>query len=142
MKWRQDTMVLTTLYNHPGFGHATRVSAIVEAILDVHPNFEVFIVSTAPAHVFNCLSRGAAYRYAEIDPVISQPVAYSVDRKRSFEVLRDFLDSRDQKLQEEFQWLRESHIDCVISDAVFLAWYAGLFENASTPTESVVILYL
>lgn len=95
---------------------------MISAILDVAPATEVCIVSTAPAHVFDCLSKGATYRYAEVDPVISQPVAYSVDRRRSLEVLRGFLDLRGQKLAEEIEWLTSSRIDCVISDAVFLAW--------------------
>lgn len=106
----------------PGFGHATRVSAVISAILDVAPATEVCIVSTAPAHVFNCLAKGATYRYAEVDPVISQPVAYSVDRRRSLEVLREFLKLRDDKLAEEIEWLNQRGVDCVVSDAVFLAW--------------------
>lgn len=127
-----------------GFGHATRVSAIVEAILDVNPaigastyqyrsdcnsflpaRVDICIVSTAPSYVFNCLSKGASYRYSQVDPVIVQPVAYAVDRRQSLEVLRDFLDDRVEKLHEEALWLRESNVDCVLSDAVFLAWYVA-----------------
>lgn len=61
-----------------------------------------------------------------MDPVIVQPVAYAVDRRHSLEVLRDFLYDRTEKLQEEALWLRDSNVDCVLSDAVFLAWYASL----------------
>lgn len=108
-----------------GFGHATRVSAIVEAILDlkIQTSIEITIVSTAPSYVFNCLAKGARYRYAEIDPVIAQPVAYAVDRRKSLEVLSGFLAHRDSKLMEEALWISESKINCVLSDAVFLAWY-------------------
>lgn len=112
-----------------GFGHATRVSAIVEAILDLNTSIEICIVSTAPSYVFNCLSKGAEYRYAEVDPVIVQPVAYAVDRKQSLEVLRGFLADRDSKLLEEASWLHQSRMDCVLSDAVFLAWYA-IFQTS------------
>lgn len=105
-----------------GFGHATRVSAIVEAVLELNASIEITIVSTAPSYVFNCLSKGAEYRHAEVDPVIVQPVAYAVDRRESLAVLRDFLNHREQKLQEEVEWLVKNGIDCVLSDAVFLAW--------------------
>ena len=50
----------------------------------------------------------------------------SVDRKRSLEVLRDFIGNRDQKLAEEATWMRDERIDCVLSDAVFLAWCVTL----------------
>lgn len=147
-------MVLRIAYyvSGHGYGHATRVSAFTSHLLTLqdsvlHP-VRVYIVSTAPSHVFaGCIALGAEYRYSEVDPVISQPVAYryefrrrafaseammatepnrhwySVDRKQSLEVMRTFLDQRDWKLAEEVEWLQQSAIDCVLSDAVFLAWY-------------------
>jgi hypothetical protein len=96
---------------------------VTEALLSLDSSIEVCIVSTAPSHVFNCLRKGATYRYAEVDPVIVQPVAYAVDRKQSLKVLSDFLATREQKLAEEAQWLVNTNISCVLSDAVFLAWY-------------------
>jgi len=96
---------------------------VTEALLEFDSSIEVCIVSTAPSHVFNCLRKGATYRYAEVDPVIVQPVAYAVDRRQSLKVLNDFLAMREQKLAGEAQWLMDNHINCVLSDAVFLAWY-------------------
>jgi hypothetical protein len=46
----------------------------------------------------------------------------SVDRRKSVEVLRGFLSERSTKISEEVAWLRQAEIDCVLSDAVFLAW--------------------
>lgn len=63
-----------------GYGHATRVTAVSCHLLTLkNPErlVDITIVSTAPAHVFTeCLAIGANYRYAEVDPVISQPIAY------------------------------------------------------------------
>lgn len=98
---------------------------MTEALLEFDSSIEICIVSTAPAHVFNCLRKGATYRYAGVDPVIVQPVAYAVDRRQSLKVLRDFLAMREQKLAEETQWLIDANISCVLSDAVFLAWYVS-----------------
>jgi hypothetical protein len=53
--------------------------------------------------------------------------SYYVDRRKSVDDLRDFLDTKDQKVEEEAKWLKENHIDCVLSDAAFLAWY-GYFS--------------
>lgn len=59
-----------------GYGHATRVSAFASALLSLDPTPVIHIVSSAPKHIFSqCLKVGAIYRYAEIDPVIVQPLA-------------------------------------------------------------------
>ncbi|KAF8339585.1 uncharacterized protein EI90DRAFT_2966730 [Cantharellus anzutake] len=108
-----------------GYGHATRVTAVSCHLLTLKDRdrpVDITIVSTAPAQVFTgCLALGANYRYAEVDPVISQPVAYSVDRRKSLEVLRNFLIRREEKLAEEVKWIKEQGIECILSDAVFLA---------------------
>lgn len=60
----------------PGYGHATRVSALTRHLLSLNEELTVHIVSSAPKHVFaDCIVEGAIYRYAEIDPVVVQPLA-------------------------------------------------------------------
>lgn len=39
------------------------------------------------------------------------------------DVLRSFLNKKDKKVLEEYQWLRDIGADCVLSDAAFLGWY-------------------
>lgn len=68
--------ILTELGSSSGYGHATRVSAFATALLSLDEKPEIHVVSSAPTHVFSeCISHGAHYRYAEVDPVISQPLA-------------------------------------------------------------------
>ncbi|TDL16548.1 hypothetical protein BD410DRAFT_617002 [Rickenella mellea] len=113
-----------------GYGHATRVSAFASHLLSISPKPVIYIVSSAPKRVFSdCIDRGAKYRFAEIDPVIVQPLAYFVDRERSVDVLREFLCTKNQKIDEEVHWLREASIDCVLSDAAFLACIAAKVAN-------------
>ncbi|KZT40036.1 hypothetical protein SISSUDRAFT_983935 [Sistotremastrum suecicum HHB10207 ss-3] len=115
-----------------GFGHATRVSAFACRLLSIQ-GVEVFIVSSAPARVLSqCLDQGAHLRQADIDPVIVQPLAYRVDRRKSTEVLARFLSRKDDKLLVEVDWLRRERIDCVLSDAAFLACSAA--RAASLPS--------
>lgn len=59
-----------------GYGHATRVSAVASHLRQAQDSLAVHIVSSAPKHVFEqAISHGSSYRYAEIDPVIVQPLA-------------------------------------------------------------------
>lgn len=48
--------------------------------------------------------------------------SYRVDRQKSVDVLKAFLDKKDTKLKEEQAWLVEAKVDCVLSDAAFLGW--------------------
>ncbi|KAG9126580.1 hypothetical protein FRC07_002920 [Ceratobasidium sp. 392] len=111
-----------------GYGHATRVSAFTKQLLELGDRFEVHIVSSAPSHIFSdCLkaSEHCHYRFAEIDPVVVQPLAYRVDRDKSVEVLQRFLRQRDAKIAQELEWLRKTRVTCVLSDSAFLACAAA-----------------
>ncbi|EKM58428.1 uncharacterized protein PHACADRAFT_117373, partial [Phanerochaete carnosa HHB-10118-sp] len=109
-----------------GYGHATRVSAFASHLLRLTPQPVVHIVSSAPKHVFaDSIALGALYRNADIDPVIVQPLAYRVDRVKSIEVLKDFLEKTPQKIKNEANWLRVVGADCVLSDAAFLGCAAA-----------------
>lgn len=112
-----------------GYGHATRVSAFACHLLslsDAERPVVVHIVSSAPQHVFaQSIALGAKYRYAQIDPVIVQPLAYRVDRGKSVQALQAFLEKKDILLQTEKQWLSDIHANAVLSDAAFLGCQAA-----------------
>ncbi|KAF9648007.1 hypothetical protein BDM02DRAFT_3169160 [Thelephora ganbajun] len=109
-----------------GYGHATRVSAFASALLTLDPAPVIYIVSSAPKHIFSqCMRVGANYRYAEIDPVIAQPLAYRVDRQKSIDVLSSFLKTKDSKVATEVEWLKSIEADCVLSDSAFLGCLAA-----------------
>ncbi|KAG8968304.1 hypothetical protein FRC03_007960 [Tulasnella sp. 419] len=114
-----------------GYGHATRVSALAGHLLQLpEPKPTVHIISSAPTHVFaDSIRLGAKYRNAHVDPVIQQPVAYRVDRKKSIEVLNAFLNNREALIAEEVEWMKRNNIHCVLSDAVFIACAAANRAN-------------
>ncbi|RPD68439.1 hypothetical protein L226DRAFT_540699 [Lentinus tigrinus ALCF2SS1-7] len=123
-----DTRSLKLVYycSGHGYGHATRVSAFARHLLSLKHRPTVYIVSSAPKHVFSdSIALGALYRNAHIDPVIVQPLAYRVDRQKSVQVLQDFIAKKDTKVWDESQWLRAIHADCVLSDAAFLGCLAA-----------------
>lgn len=45
-----------------------------------------------------------------------------MDRQKSVDVLKAFVDHKDVLLEEERAWLIEIKADCVLSDAAFLGW--------------------
>ncbi|KAG1726696.1 uncharacterized protein EDB91DRAFT_56760 [Suillus paluster] len=109
-----------------GYGHATRVSAFARHLINLESRMTIYIISSAPKHVFSdSISLGVLYRFAEIDPVIVQPVAYRVDRYKSVEVLKSFLARKESLLEQEKRWLFDIQADCVLSDAAFLGCLAA-----------------
>lgn len=72
------------------------------------------------------LPNHAQYRKRNVDAGIVQPKAYDVDRQATYDVLKRFLDAREQTLEEEVAWLKEAGIEAVLSDATFLGWCALL----------------
>lgn len=109
-----------------GYGHATRVSAFARHLINLDSRMKIHIISSAPKHVFSdSISLGVFYRFAEIDPVVVQPVAYRVDRHRSAEALKSFLARKESLLEQEKQWLLDIQADCVLSDAAFLGCLAA-----------------
>ncbi|PFH53134.1 hypothetical protein AMATHDRAFT_73660 [Amanita thiersii Skay4041] len=112
-----------------GYGHATRVSAFASHLLqlsDAERPVTIYIVSSAPQHVFaESIACGASYRYAEIDPIIVQPLAYRVDRQKSVQALKNFLQKKDALLESERQWLLGINASAVLSDAAFLGCQAA-----------------
>ncbi|KAJ3508108.1 hypothetical protein NLJ89_g5938 [Agrocybe chaxingu] len=129
----QESLCLAYYCSGHGYGHATRVSAFTRLLLSHNsasvehtPTVTVYIVSSAPQHVFaDSIACGARYRYAEIDPVIVQPLAYRVDRRKSVEVLKKFLDKKDELLHRESEWLKQVGAHGVLSDAAFLGCLAA-----------------
>lgn len=58
---------------------------------------------------------------------------YQVDRPKSVHALESFLSKKEQKVEEETQWLREIKADCVLSDAAFLALCVNVLLVALEP---------
>ena len=59
---------------------------------------------------------------------------YRVDRRKSVEVLENFLAKKDVKVADESQWLKVIRVDCVLSDAAFLGWYVTKCHHRVIPS--------
>jgi hypothetical protein len=49
-------------------------------------------------------------------------IRYCVDRQKSVDALKSFLNKKDHKLEQEKHWLVSINADCVLTDAAFLGW--------------------
>ena len=86
-----------------GYGHATRVVAVTEALLA--RSHDVTIVTNAKEHIFALvIKKGARYRQADIDAGVVQPKAYDVDRLATLTGLQAFLSRRESRIAEEAAW--------------------------------------
>ncbi|KAG0265654.1 hypothetical protein BG011_004253 [Mortierella polycephala] len=108
-----------------GFGHATRVNQIITELLKstttATSQHTIYIVSDAPQFIFqDVIALGAIYRNAKIDAGVVQPLAYSVDRQKTIEGVKNFLSRREEMIQLEVSWLAQVGADCVLADAPFL----------------------
>ncbi|KAH7106291.1 hypothetical protein BKA62DRAFT_612214 [Auriculariales sp. MPI-PUGE-AT-0066] len=109
-----------------GYGHATRVSALVGHLLALGARLIEHPSLSPPAHIFSdSINAGAQYRNADIDPIIVQPLAYRIDRTKSVKILESFLKRKHQKVKTESDWLTANAIDCVITDAACLGCLAA-----------------
>ncbi|KAG1857758.1 hypothetical protein F4604DRAFT_1931233 [Suillus subluteus] len=80
----KEPLVFAYYCSGHGYGHATQVSTFARYLLNLNSQMTIHIVSSAPKHVFNdSISLGVLYRFAEVNPVIVQPVV-SVDTLKSF----------------------------------------------------------
>lgn len=130
--------------------HATRVSAVSIELL--RAGHSVTVVTNAPelpfaailppsavpsdanpGPAFDSLPQYATYRKRNVDAGIVQPKAYDVDRRATYDVLKTFLDGREETLKEEVAWLKEGKFDAVLSDATFLGWCV-LSSSSSSET--------
>lgn len=128
-----------------GYGHATRVSAFICHLLDLpsEQRPKVYICTSAPRHVFaDSINLGAVFRYANIDPTIVQPIAYHVDRRKSIDALKYFLQLKDANLEKERKWLIEVGAHAVLSDASFLGWYGSSNFIASSWRKVLALVWL
>ncbi|CAG8491457.1 3373_t:CDS:2 [Diversispora eburnea] len=104
-----------------GFGHATRVVQVASEILSLSRKHTLYIISNAPRFIFQgAINLGAKYRHALIDAGVQQPRAYTVDRHKTIDDLKTFLENRPEMIDRETAWLKEVKADIVLSDAPFL----------------------
>lgn len=121
-----------------GFGHATRVAQICEALIDARPTTEITICTKAPRHLFPSSNR-VTYREREVDSTVVQPLPYEIDVLATFRDLQRFLkDGRDRVwAREEATFIDASTFDLMLVDA---PWIVGFLKETSGNCPPIVLV--
>lgn len=129
-----------------GFGHATRSSQIISALLDLTPTTTITICTLAPTHLFPSSPR-LTFRSFPLDSPIIQPFPYEIDVLASFDALETYFEktfpgnsaslsdnivekSKNGWMRQETEFLNGNAFDILISDA---CWSIGLVNYHSLP---------
>jgi len=100
-----------------GFGHATRMAAIVEALVERVSDLQVTIVSTAPEWLFRLnLAAPFSYRARALDVGVVQADSIRLDAKATLEAYAALLEGQAALVEEEAAALRRARVELVVAD--------------------------
>jgi UDP:flavonoid glycosyltransferase YjiC (YdhE family) len=100
-----------------GFGHATRMAAIVGALVERVPDLQVTLVSTAPEWLFRLNLAGPfSYRARALDVGVVQQDSIRLDAKATLDAYAALLTGQAATVEEEAAALRRARVDLVIAD--------------------------
>ena len=106
-----------------GFGHAVRSCVVAEALAAKH---EIWMPSkVGEAFLRRNLKLPFRYRAVELDVGVVQPASMSIDFHGTLEALRSIEGRREEMVEQEADWLRETRIDRVLLDIPPLACVAA-----------------
>lgn len=100
-----------------GYGHATRMAAIVGALAERMPDLQVTVVSTAPEWLFRLnLSTPFSYRSRALDVGVVQEDSIRLDVRATLEAYGALLDGQARLLDEEAARLGGARVQLVVAD--------------------------
>ena len=130
-----------------GFGHATRMAAVIGALAERRPDLAVSLVSTAPEWLFRLnLSVPFRVRARALDVGVIQRDSIHLDSSGTLAAYARAQERQDALIEEEAAFLRREAVDLVVADippaafpiarrAGVPAWESATFlGTGSTPT--------
>jgi UDP:flavonoid glycosyltransferase YjiC (YdhE family) len=100
-----------------GFGHATRMSAVIGALAERFPDLTVSLVSTAPEWLFRLnLSVPFRFRARALDVGVVQRDSIRLDAPGTLEAYAGALKRQGPLIEEEVTRLRREAVELVIAD--------------------------
>lgn len=100
-----------------GFGHATRMAAIVGALAERVPDLRVTIVSTVPEWLFRLnLPVRFSYRARRLDIGVVQEDSIRLDIRATLDAYAALLDGQAALVAEEAEFLRRARVQLVVAD--------------------------
>lgn len=109
-----------------GYGHATRTSEVLRALLGLAPGTSLTIVSAAPEWLFRqALGDAFVYRLLACDVGLVQKDALVIDEVATAERWASFAAGWDALVESESRWLRSAGVQVVLGDVPPLAFAAA-----------------
>jgi hypothetical protein len=100
-----------------GFGHATRMAAVVGALIERVPDLQITIISGAPEWLFRLnLAAPFVYRSHALDVGVVQEDSIRLDPKATLEAYEGLLEREAARVEEEAAFLRRARVDLVVAD--------------------------
>lgn len=114
-----------------GFGHASRVQAVLEELLRAHPDWSLELRTTAPPRAFAGLDPAVVQTKLEIDPGVVQRDSFAHDLDATTEAWLALLARAPEIIATESERLRDAGVDLVFSDVSPLA--CAIADTAGLP---------
>jgi len=116
---RVEMSILFYVSGH-GFGHATRISALIEALAPKVPDERIHIRGQVPANIFEHIP-GVVQSRAEIDVGVIEDGLYSQDIIATLRRYREIVSRRDRILEVETEFVKTHGVELIVSDIPPLA---------------------
>jgi hypothetical protein len=105
-----------------GFGHARRSSEILRHLLPLRPGLTIHLRTTAPAAIFaEDASPNIHLHPLSLDPGAIEKDLFTIDIPATLSAVRNSLRDRDSIIERELLFLKNQHIDLILTDIPFLA---------------------
>jgi UDP:flavonoid glycosyltransferase YjiC (YdhE family) len=105
-----------------GLGHATRVFAIIKALLVRQPTLQIFIRAQLSKNIFDDLPETNLHVYpTKIDVGVIEKDIFSQDVYATLSLYSEIISSKEQLIQDELNFIRAQAIDLIVSDIPPLA---------------------
>lgn len=99
-----------------GYGHATRDIALINAILQKAPLTDIQIRSKAPKILFESLPSSVKFYDTKIDVGTVEKDIFSVDVEETQILYSDFIDSKNEIIEKEKDFVSSEKIELIVSD--------------------------
>ena len=103
--------------NH-GFGHATRAASVAATLLNLRPDIEIILTTTAPDWLLQSYlpSERIYYRPVSFDIGVLQSDSLTMDKAATLEKLKWIRDHQDQILAPEIEFIQDTGVDLILGD--------------------------
>ena len=105
-----------------GFGHSTRMKAVIDTLCESYENVNVFVRSNAPEWLFT-ENKKVFFEHVFIDTGTFQHDFIHLDKEKSLIEYDKLMNNRKKLIEEELSFIAEQKIDLIVGDIPPAAFY-------------------